>query len=763
MSFGDMEMIFGNELGRLIVLLLLALICVMAFFCRRTYESWPKGLWLVPMLVRAMAVILLAIMLLQPRLQRTYKTTEKGSVLVLVDGSSSMSVCDMPDQSARFDSARRILTRSKRRFLEDLGAKSRVQLYRFSEDLERAVEDRPSNLGEPDGLSTSLGRCVGRAASLVRGEPFAGIVLLSDGRDLGATPPAEVAQAVGAPIYVVGLGGKKEKAGLKDVAVTQVVAEDTVLVDSTLLVEVTVENEGCHGTATVSIRADEEEITSALVTLRKETRTQTVQLKFAPHETGRFIYTVTVSEQPDEANIQNNERSFVVEVVGRKINVLYIEGMMRFDYKFLRRALEGEKDVALTSYLRISETKFYRQGRKWRGLGGAAPDAPQDGLPLRKGQIEDYNVIILGDLPANCFAPEQLALVAEHVSEGAAAFVMLGGKSSYGMGGYQDTPLAKVLPVTMKGAADGHEARHFKAVPSPESLSHPVLRLSADLDENRLVWQNLPALTGCNKITALKPGASRLLIARPRRGVDEPVIVLAVQRYGKGKSAALTADTTWRWRLEALRGGASGEFHTRFWSQLIHWLLPERPDDPEAQRPIIISTDKPEYTVGESVLLEARVINKDGLPGNDATVQGTLRLPDEKELDVTLQFVPGSAGIYRTAFQPRVAGRYEVSATASVKGAALGHDTTRFLVGATSLEMENTDINEEFLKELAEASKGAYYTPGEAGRIPSDVKAVRQERVKTTETRLWNHPLMLVIFVCIASVEWVVRRWTGAP
>ena len=57
-----------------------------------------------------------------------------------------------------------------------------------------------------------------------------------------------------------------------------------------------------------------------------------------------------------------------------------------------------------------------------------------------------YNAYILSDLPANYLTTRQQRLLAEAVRKGA-GLMMLGGHSSFGDGGWADTPLADILPV----------------------------------------------------------------------------------------------------------------------------------------------------------------------------------------------------------------------------------------------------------------------------------------------------------------------------
>ena len=66
-----------------------------------------------------------------------------------------------------------------------------------------------------------------------------------------------------------------------------------------------------------------------------------------------------------------------------------------------------------------------------------------------------YPAIILDDLESAFFMPHQRELIRRHVSERGGGFMMLGGQESFTQGGYENTPIAELLPVYLqrRGAA----------------------------------------------------------------------------------------------------------------------------------------------------------------------------------------------------------------------------------------------------------------------------------------------------------------------
>ena len=77
-------------------------------------------------------------------------------------------------------------------------------------------------------------------------------------------------------------------------------------------------------------------------------------------------------------------------------------------------------------------------------------DVGGDQLPTNIGQLQPYDAVILGNVPKDSFSANQIALLEKNVHDMGAGLVMLGGSSSFGAGGWRNTPVEKALPVDME-------------------------------------------------------------------------------------------------------------------------------------------------------------------------------------------------------------------------------------------------------------------------------------------------------------------------
>ncbi len=65
------------------------------------------------------------------------------------------------------------------------------------------------------------------------------------------------------------------------------------------------------------------------------------------------------------------------------------------------------------------------------------------------GTVAGYDAVLINNVPSERIAPAAQNAMAAYVSRGG-SLAMVGGDSSFGLGGYADSPLAPVMPVTMK-------------------------------------------------------------------------------------------------------------------------------------------------------------------------------------------------------------------------------------------------------------------------------------------------------------------------
>lgn len=78
-------------------------------------------------------------------------------------------------------------------------------------------------------------------------------------------------------------------------------------------------------------------------------------------------------------------------------------------------------------------------------------------LPASLAGFQNYDLIILDNVPAQSMTRDQMKMVQSYVHDLGGGMVMIGGDKSFGVGGYYKTPVEEVLPVSL----DIRNKKHF--------------------------------------------------------------------------------------------------------------------------------------------------------------------------------------------------------------------------------------------------------------------------------------------------------------
>ena len=290
--------------------------------------------------------------------------------------------------------------------------------------------------------------------------------------------------------------------------------------------------------------------------------------------------------------------------------ILYVAGRPNWEYKFLHRALEEDKQIQLVGLIRIArrEPKFDFRGRPgessnplFRGFGNQSKeeierydqpvlvrlntrDATEliGGFPKTAEELYAYQAVIVDDLEAEFFTRDQMTLLQKFVSERGGGFLMLGGAESFHQGKYERTPIGDMLPFYLDHVAEMKPPTNLHLTLTREGWLQPWARLRSNEAEEKSRLDAMPGFQVLNPVRDIKPGASVVATVQDETGRNLPA--LAVQRFGNGRVAALMVGDLWRWGLhdegsrilqEAIKSKVTVDFDTarRLFTLLcvLHW------------------------------------------------------------------------------------------------------------------------------------------------------------------------------------------------
>ena len=735
---------WGPALTWLVVFAVMAVLAVSFYTVRR--EIWsPWGISVVGL--RVLALVIVVFLLLQPQMKRVTSSVLQASAGVLIDTSKSMRVKDAGSTQTRLEIARELLVGEEYNLVGKLKEKGSLRAFQFGYGIEEVPLENLGTLEEAEGEATALGSALADAAERFGGEDLTALVVLTDGQSNAGRQPMEVAASLNVPVYLVGIGRRavKETGEDKDCAVDNVVYDRRVMVNRSTDVQVSLSARGFpNRTVQVQLLQDEKLIGSAAVALGPAHPKAEAVLKYAPQAPGKYVYTVKVPLEQGEIDAQNNQRLFTVQVIDPVNRVLYVEESPRWEQKFIKRVINENRNLDVLALVKLSpETTLAMGGPSAASAGMAAP--------LAEGELEQFKLVVIGDVGRAFFTGEQLGRIAKFVENGGSV-VLLGGKQSFGVNGFVNTPLAPLLPVAVTPTDMYNENVSFGVALTPDGAAHPIFQHA------QMNWSLAPELK--TFVSTGKPRAGATVLLTSADGAH-PLVV--VQQYGQGKSAVVLTDSLWRWKLGQANQPLPLDIHQFFWTSLIEWLLPEQLEGRKAKS-VELMTDKDEYELNEQVHFVVLVTDADGSLARDAAVRLETQTPDRKT--VTLQATLGEISAYSTSvregytsfYTPHRSGKHTTTAVAERGGQEIGREEVSFLVGDPALEFRATDINEELLKDLGPRTGGHYYTPETVGTLADDIASKEKTITKTEQKEVWNEWWVLVTFVALMTSEWIVRK-----
>ncbi|MGE3844495.1 MAG: glutamine amidotransferase, partial [Vicinamibacterales bacterium] len=500
-------------------------------------------------------------------------------------------------------------------------------------------------------------------------------------------------------------------------------------------------------TVTVDVEDEGRIVGSEQVVLPADGSQVAVRMRAMATEPGARTLRVRVGAQQGELVPQNNVRETQVEVRDRSEKILYFEGEPRFELKFIRRAVADDGNLHVVTLQRTADKKFYR-------LDVDKPEELVNGFPSSREELFSYRGLILGSVEAGAFTGEQLQMVADFVDKRGGGLLMLGGPRSFGEGGYAGTPIADALPVSFargQTPPDRLGVVRLKIGPTREGSGHPLAQIAADERASARRWPELPELTVVNQLGNVKAGATVLLTGSDERRRNH--VVLAQERYGRGKAMALAAQDTWRWQMHASIA-VDDQTHETFWRQMLRWLVDGVPEAVEVRVPERVNP-------GDVVTVLADVVDAAFVEVNDATVVAHVTAPDGTVSDAPLTWGGRKAGEYRGTISTSQPGNYQVQIDATRSGRSLGQGTVHVQASAGTDEFVSAGMNAERLRRIADATGGRFYTADTLSRLPEDIRYSGRGVVSVEERELWNMPILLFLLIGFVCAEWRYRRSVG--
>jgi hypothetical protein len=608
---------------------------------------------------------------------------------------------------------------------------------------------------------TDIGRAVRQAIESQSGAPIAAVVVISDGR-FNQGEPAEViaryARAKKTPIYAVGVGDPSPP---RNVAVTSVEAPANVFVADPFKVIAHLQAQGLDDVP-LTVQLTERTGTAAAGTV-VETKTARVRpggvidpvvFNRQIGQASEVTLQVRVTPEPGESITTDNQKEVTVRALDAKMRVLLVSGGPTWEYRYLTHLLERDATVNVSCWLQSADEGAVRDGT-----------TIIDHFPRTQEELFPYDCIILLDPQPGEIDPAWTSNIEALVGSYGGGLLYVAGRKNASRFAHDagTRSLLDLLPVVIEPNESDliiNELGHFQTtawpltVP-PEAAASPVLALSDTPGENAQIWARLPGVYWHYPVRREKPVATVLLRhSNPRmRNSYGGHVLLASQFFGSGRTAFLGFDTTWRWR----RYGDA--YFNRFWIQLLRHLVEGKLLS--GQKRGLIQVEREGYSVGDAVVIEARLLDTKHLPMTAERVPATVRLEGKPDAPLNLTAQPNRPGWYRGQFTAADVGTHVVQIDLpGGEGAQSASLRAEIRVGRPDLEFRQPELDRASLEALATGSAGGkYLNIDELSQLPNLIPSKTTTLVVTGQpVTLWDRWWTFALLAGLLTTEWTLRK-----
>ena len=754
-------------------------------------------------------LVLAVILAMLTELSLTVERTGLPSIAVMIDTSASMSLQDqypagtmaakqakaisqLPGRdSHRLALTQDVLTRNDGQFLRELQKRHQVHLYRFSETaaqltagnldesqastvieipMESPSADNPAGTASPaprqvdpfsaaveeikslraDGDQTRPAPAVKKVLADLRGTPPAALILFTDGVASVSevdklSTIADSVRRKGVQLHIVGTGSDEAS---KDVLIYDTLVDEVAFVGDPMSFSAKVKSFGYAGKKLLlrlRKEGDDTVLTSQEIKAPTDGQPLKVELAYTSSTAGEYDLILEVVPQADETNKPNNAEMRHVSVREEKIRLLLVDGVPRYEFRYLKQLFERDKSTELSTLLQDADLEYSQEDR-----------TALEHFPVKKEDLAKFDVIVFGDIAPSVLGPAVMDNVRDFVREKGGSVVFIAGPQSNPVA-MNGTPLEALLPFEPANvkvpAADAQSFDSFHPVLTLEGQKgNSMFRLGDGEADSLSIWNGLPSLNWFVEIPKTKPGV-RVFAEHPlKSGTNGRLPIIMLQQVGAGKVLYHATDESWRWRFR--RGDA---VYGRYWIQAVRYLSRGRLIGKD--RTADLSVDQLVYQRGQPVTLRVRFVDDKFMPTDASGVTVMVERKGEGRLPVKLSRMREAPTMFEGQMTRLSEGNYHAWISQPAFNEA--PPSTDFRIEAPLRELQRRGMDKGDMQLAAKQTNGRFYSLEDVDSLPSEIPLGTPIPLQTDNPiPLWNRWEFLSLFTMLLTSEWMLRkRW----
>ena len=676
-----------------------------------TIPPISKRLKLILIVTRTAALLIILILIFEPRIILNFSHSVKPTNFIFVDNSNSIAVKDSAARSSLIKSA--VLDINK-------NVDGKNNIYLFSNSVKSISADSLTELNF-SGTLTNLGNIFSFISK--SNVHTSTVTIISDGIINDGTNPYYSAENIDIPIFTIGVG---DTSNFSDMEIKNISYNKFIYANEPTVIQVTIFNNGLSGkTANISFFENNKFATAKNFAANKD-GINNIDFFYTPKFSGQTKLTFKIDKMDNEENTANNKKSVFVNILKNKLNILLISGNPSADYSFVKQSLKTDPKLKINEIVQISNNKI-----------------------LNSNNIDSYidssNILYLIGFPTSN-TPNNILnkIISVIINKNKSFFFLLSANTDL-------NKLRKIqnrLPFLFFRQTSGI----ISAQPNTNSDETGLLKNNGEF--NPALWNSLPPISISSTDFRAKSGAFVLSRVTVNNQVL-PYPLITADNLSRSNSIAVLGYNIWRWKLQA--NEPQKNIFDSFILNSVKWL-----NNTSHKNLFFLKADKNIFELGEQINITAQLYDQTFAPIDNAEITTEVNTAGGK---FSIDFSSIGNGIYSGKINQLPIGVYNFIASAKVNGKIINKAKIKIRVESSNLERYNTRMNKELLKLISKTSSGKYFGISQYKGIIEDINkfnSANQKEVHITKTYyIFSSEWMLAVVIFLFGLEWFLRKRAG--
>ncbi|HOZ29386.1 MAG TPA: hypothetical protein PLL66_00545 [Bacteroidales bacterium] len=672
-----------------------AVVSFLLYYKDRLFVELQKWKRLLMTCLRFVFVLIILLLLLNPIFKSSAILIQKPIIVFVQDNSRSIV---LNSDSTFYKNEYKQNVKSLLKSIEDTYD---VKYLQFSD-----ITSNDSIL-DYSGEITDISSVFPEVISRFSGMNLGAVILATDGiYNKGVNPAYN--NNIDFPVYSIALGDTITQ---KDLILKDIMHNKVAFLGNRFPLKVFINAEKCsEKESEINIYRDDKIVYSAKFNIPENSTSTSLEIEIYADKLGIQQYEIELKHLKDEISYENNQNTFVVNVIDNRNKILLLANSPHPDLGALKFALKDNPDFEL-------EIQYIND---------------------LKANIKDYDLIILHQIPS--IQNSATGIFSEIEKYSIPTLFILGSSSSL------DAFNALKVGLEIKNMSKKTD----DATPSFNS-SFSAFSPGVDTD---VFFKNLSPLKVFFGDYTFQ-GESKILLYQNINGVKTSKPLIAIIENNKTKTGIITGEGIWKWRIEDYKYNSEHTGFTTLINRIIQYIIVRRIQDK-----LSVET-KQVFNENEPLILNASFYNEAYELVPDMEVILKLTNKENKEFKYNFSSFGNS---YRLDLGRLPVDIYHYSAVTKFENKEYTA-SGEFIVQKINIEALVTTADHNILYRLAELSGGKVFYPDDMNTIPkvlednSDIAniAYNQEKLHTITDLIW----MFFTILLFASTEWILRKYWG--